>query len=68
VKPLITYAVRYEIGLLAISSVLGGLFYFAYGLVPAIRMFAGCLIAAHLGLAWVFRASILEALRGLLSR
>jgi hypothetical protein len=57
-KPMINYVLQYELGLIAIASVVATTFYFAYGPVAAVKMFAGCMAAAHLALAWVFRKAI----------
>jgi len=48
--------------------VLGISFYFAYGPAAALKMFAGFLVACHLGLAWVFRAAVVAALKSFLGR
>ena len=67
-KPALQYFLRYEIGIFAIAIVLGISFYFAYGVLPAIRIFFSCLAAVHLGLAWVFRDTISEWLKAAISR
>lgn len=65
-RPLVGYFVRLELGFLAFATVLGAAYYFAYGPLPAVRMFFGCMAAGNIGLLWVFRKSLLEYLRTLL--
>lgn len=67
-KPTLRYFLHYEMGIFAMSIIAGISFYFAYGLLPAIRIFAGSLIAVHLGLAWVFRETIAALLKSAIGR
>jgi hypothetical protein len=62
--PLVRYLIWLELGFLAFGLVLGVIFYFAYGPLPAIRMLFGCIAAANLGLLWVFRKPLFEYIRG----
>ena len=66
-SPILRYFLRLEMGFLAFGAVLGTAFYFAYGPVSAARMFFGCLVAANLGLLWVFRQPLLDHLRKLMN-
>lgn len=58
--PFVRYLIRLELGLAAVALVLGAAYYFAYGLLPALRIFFGVLVVANLGLLWVFRTSLVE--------
>jgi hypothetical protein len=64
-NPIARYFLRLETGFVAFGAILGTVYYFAYGPTPAVRMFFGCLVAANLGLLWVFRKSLLDYLRKL---
>lgn len=67
-RPALRYFLRYELGIFAIAIVLGISFYFAYGFLPAIRIFVSCLAAVHLGLMWVFRDTIAAWLKAVIGR
>jgi hypothetical protein len=67
-KSLARFFLRYELGMIAMAGVAALLFYFAYGLVPAVRMFVGSLLVIHLALLWVFRATVAALVRRLIFR
>jgi hypothetical protein len=66
--PHIHYFLRLELAVLAAAFVLGLIYYFAYGLVPALRIGVGIVLLANVALAWVFRASLIELVRKALGR
>jgi hypothetical protein len=67
-KLLARFFLRYELGMIGMAGVTALLFYLAYGLVPAVRMFVGSLLVIHLALLWVFRAALVASARRLISR
>lgn len=62
-SPVVGYFVRLELGFVFFGAVIGTAYYFAYGPVPAVRIFFGCLAAANLGLLWVFRKVLFDYVR-----